>query len=61
SQLWNGTYTQSGATVSVADAGYNKSLAAGGGTASFGFTGSWTGSNSKPAAFTLNGASCTVK
>uniref|UniRef100_UPI003F55BE0C cellulose binding domain-containing protein n=1 Tax=Peterkaempfera podocarpi TaxID=3232308 RepID=UPI003F55BE0C len=60
-QLWNGTLTQSGASVSVADAGYNKSLAAGGGTASFGFTGNWTGSNTKPAAFSLNGTTCTVK
>lgn len=57
-QLWNGTVSQSGAQVSVANASYNGSIATGG-TASFGFNGSWTGSNPAPAAFALNGATCT--
>jgi lysophospholipase L1-like esterase len=57
-QLWNGTGTQTGSTVTVTGTAWNSSLAAGG-TASFGFTGSWMGSNPAPTAFTLNGATCT--
>ncbi|KQV04557.1 MULTISPECIES: cellulose-binding domain-containing protein [unclassified Kitasatospora] len=59
--LWNGAYTQTGAAVSVANLSYNGTLAANGGSTSFGFNGSWTGSNGKPTAFTLNGSACTVK
>jgi lysophospholipase L1-like esterase len=57
-QLWNGSVTQTGAAVTVRDAGWNGSLATNG-TASFGFNGSWTGSNPVPAAFALNGTTCT--
>ena len=57
-QGWNGTFSQSGANVSVANASYNGSVASGG-SVSIGFNGSWTGSNPVPAAFTLNGAACT--
>ncbi|MEU4163635.1 endo-1,4-beta-xylanase [Actinoplanes sp. NPDC026670] len=59
SQLWGGAHTQSGAAVTVSNAAWNGSIAAGGST-SFGFLGSWTGSNPVPAAFTLNGTACTV-
>ncbi|MBS2965682.1 cellulose binding domain-containing protein [Actinocrinis puniceicyclus] len=54
---WNGTFTQSGQNVTVTDAGYNGALATGAGT-SIGFTGTYTGTNTDPTAFTLNGASC---
>jgi hypothetical protein len=47
-QLWNGSYTQSGATVSVKDIGWNGNLGVGG-TAGVGFLGSWTGANGIPA------------
>jgi hypothetical protein len=57
-QLWNGSYTQSGAQVTVTNAGYNGSIGTGG-SASFGFNGSWTGSNPVPTTFTLNGTTCT--
>ena len=57
-QLWNGTVTQSGANVSVRDAGYNGSLATNA-TTSFGFNGAWSGTNTNPSAFTLNGVACT--
>jgi hypothetical protein len=57
-QLWNGSYTQSGAQVTVTNAGYNGSIATGAGT-SFGFNGSWTGSNPVPTGFALNGTACT--
>ena len=58
SQLWNGSVTQSGAAVSVRNAGWNGTVATNG-TASFGFNGAWTGSNPAPTAFTLNGVACT--
>jgi hypothetical protein len=57
-QLWNGTYTQSGSQVTVTNASYNGSLATGTST-SFGFNGAFTTSNSVPSAFTLNGTTCT--
>ena len=46
-QAWNGISTQTGASVSVRNAAYNGSLAAGAST-SFGFTASRTGQNSVP-------------
>jgi endoglucanase len=59
--LWNGTYTQSGASVSVKDAGSNATIAAGGGTVNFGFNINYSGTNAKPTGFTLNGAACQVQ
>ena len=58
SQLWNGSYTQSGANVTVTDAGYNGTIGANGGTATFGFVGSDSGQTTPPAAFFLNGSIC---
>ncbi|MFF5228875.1 cellulose binding domain-containing protein [Dactylosporangium sp. NPDC000521] len=57
-QAWSATVTQSGSQVTAKNAGYNGSLATGAST-SFGFNGSWTGSNPVPASFTLNGTACT--
>jgi hypothetical protein len=57
-QLWNGSYAQSGSQVTVTNAAYNGAIATGANT-SFGFNGSWTGSNTDPAAFSLNGTTCT--
>ena len=48
SNLWNGSYTQTGAAVTVTSASYDSSLPAGG-TATVGFTATYTGSNSAPA------------
>ncbi|MEU7876316.1 non-reducing end alpha-L-arabinofuranosidase family hydrolase [Dactylosporangium sp. NPDC049140] len=56
-QLWNGTVTQSGAQVTVVNAGYNGSIPTNG-TAAFGFNGSWNGTNPVPADFALNGTAC---
>ncbi|MEU3459229.1 endo-1,4-beta-xylanase [Streptomyces sp. NPDC006733] len=56
-QAWSTTLTQSGSQVTAANASYNGSLPAGG-SASFGFNATWTGTNTAPAAFTLNGAAC---
>ncbi len=56
--LWNGTYTQSGASVSVRNAGWNATIAANGGTVNFGFNLSYSGTNTRPTSFTLNGTAC---
>jgi hypothetical protein len=59
--LWNGTYTQSGTSVSVKDAGYNANIPANGGSTNFGFNINYSGTNGKPASFTLNGTTCQVQ
>ena len=59
-QLWNGAETQSGSTVTVTNLNYNASIPAGTSYTAAGFTGTWSGTNSVPTAFTLNGAACTV-
>ena len=56
---WNGTATQSGESVSIANASYNGALAAGQST-SVGFQGTWASSDAPPTTFTLNGASCST-
>ncbi|RSS50919.1 cellulose binding domain-containing protein [Streptomyces sp. WAC01280] len=58
-QMWNATPTQAGTSVTARNAGWNGPVAAGA-SASFGFTGTWTGTNPVPAAFTLGGATCSV-
>jgi cellulase/cellobiase CelA1 len=58
SQLWNGSYTQAGSSVTVTNAAWNGALAANGGTATFGFLGSWNSTNSVPVSFTVNGRTC---
>ncbi|MBE1489371.1 cellulase family glycosylhydrolase [Plantactinospora soyae] len=47
SQAWNATVTSSGSTVTARNVSYNGSLGAGAGT-TFGFIGSWNGSNGAP-------------
>ncbi|MFC6023535.1 cellulose binding domain-containing protein [Plantactinospora solaniradicis] len=47
SQAWNAQLTQSGATASARDVGWNGALAPGG-SATFGFIGSWNGNNPAP-------------
>ncbi|WP_323814249.1 DUF1592 domain-containing protein [Cellvibrio sp. NN19] len=55
SQLWEGSYTQTGANVCVKNVGYNGNLAANG-SISFGLIA--TNPGAAPTAFTLNGADC---
>jgi lysophospholipase L1-like esterase len=50
-QLWNGALTQSGSAVTVKNLGYNGGLAMGG-SATFGFNGSWAGTNTPPSTIT---------
>ncbi|WP_174505148.1 cellulose-binding domain-containing protein, partial [Streptacidiphilus carbonis] len=59
-QLWNGSFSQTGSAVTVTNTSYNGTIAAGG-SASFGFNGSWTTADDPPTAATLNGTACTVK
>ncbi|GAB3434297.1 PQQ-dependent sugar dehydrogenase [Flindersiella endophytica] len=54
---WNATVAQNGSTVSAQNVGYNATIAAGG-SQSFGFQGTYSGTNGTPASFTLNGTSC---
>lgn len=56
-QLWNGNPTQSGGNVSVTNLSYNSTIAPGSNT-NFGFNGSWSGSNTNPTSFKLNGVTC---
>ncbi|MFC7247644.1 cellulase family glycosylhydrolase [Catellatospora aurea] len=57
-QAWNATVTSSGSQVTATNVGYNGTIATNG-TVSFGFNGSWSGTNTNPTAFTLNGVACT--
>ena len=54
---WSGTWTQSGKNISVASASWNGSLATGAST-QIGANFSYTGTNTAPATFTLNGTTC---
>jgi hypothetical protein len=54
---WNGNWTQSGKAVTVTNASYNGSLGTGG-TANPGAQFSYSGTNTAPTAFTLNGVGC---
>ncbi|MET8943615.1 glycoside hydrolase family 6 protein [Streptomyces sp. NPDC004542] len=56
---WNAKITQSGSSVSVTNESYNGTLATGG-SASFGFQASYSGTNAVPATFTLDGVTCNV-
>jgi len=56
---WNGTPSQSGENVTITNASYNATIAAGANT-SLGFQGTWTSSDAAPTAFTLNGNNCTT-
>lgn len=58
-QLWNGSVSQSGNTVTITSASYNGQVAAGAAVnPAPGFNGSWNGSNPNPTSFTLNGTAC---
>ncbi|MYY02722.1 cellulase family glycosylhydrolase [Streptomyces sp. ATexAB-D23] len=57
--MWGGTSAQSGGSVTVVPASYTSAIAANG-SVTVGFTGSQNGTNTAPAAFTLDGAACTA-
>ncbi|MFG1675435.1 cellulose binding domain-containing protein [Micromonospora sp. NPDC049282] len=58
-QAWGATYTQSGAQVTATNVAYNGAIGPGG-TVTFGFIARWSGANTRPTAFTLNGQNCGV-
>lgn len=56
-QGWSATWSQAGNQVTAKNLDWNGNLATGAST-SIGFNGSWSGSNPKPTAFTVNGVTC---
>jgi len=63
SNSWNGTVTQSGASVTVSQQSGQtwQNIPTGGSYSGFGFNGNWNGTtNAIPTAFSLNGTACTV-
>lgn len=56
-QMWNATFSQSGGTVRASSVEWNAGLEPGA-SATFGFIGSWTGSNRVPETFAVNGVTC---
>ena len=57
SQGWSGNWSQSGAAITVTNASWNGSLAAGAST-QIGANFTYSGANTAPTAFTLNGTAC---
>jgi cellulase/cellobiase CelA1 len=63
SNSWNGSVSQSGASVTVSEQSGQtwENIPAGGSYSGFGFNGTWNGTtNAIPTAFSLNGTACTV-
>ncbi|GGY42442.1 cellulose binding domain-containing protein [Streptomyces djakartensis] len=58
-RAWNAEAAQSGTTVTAKNVGWNGNVATGS-SVSFGFTASWSGTNTKPTAFRLGERSCAV-
>jgi hypothetical protein len=57
-QAWNANYTQSGANASLTNASWNAAIGAGATISGMGFNGSYSGANTAPTAFYLNGQLC---
>ncbi|MGX9885010.1 cellulose binding domain-containing protein [Streptomyces sp. NPDC002276] len=58
-QLWNADWVQSGAAVTAKNVSWNGTVAAGS-SVGFGFTGSWSGVNTKPTSFKVGDQACAV-
>ncbi|MET8042207.1 cellulase family glycosylhydrolase [Micromonospora sp. NPDC005215] len=56
-QAWSATVTSSGDQVTAKNVSYNAAIATNA-TVNFGFNGSWTGGNTAPTSFALNGVTC---
>ena len=54
---WNAAVAQTGTHVTATNLSYNATIAAGTST-NFGFQAAYTGTNTPPGQFTLNGSSC---
>ena len=57
SNIWNSSVAQDGAEVSITNSGGNSGISPGG-SVSFGFQGTYSGTNDVPNNFTLNGVAC---
>ncbi len=57
-QSWNSTYSQNGAVVTLNSASWNGSIAPGATQSGIGFNGAYSGSDTPPATFYLNGTLC---
>jgi hypothetical protein len=55
---WNAAVTGNSGAVTVRNTSHNGAIPAGG-SASFGFQGTYSGTFATPSSFTLNGAACT--
>lgn len=58
-QGWSASWSQSGSRVTAVNESWNGSLGTGA-SVTIGFTGSWSGGNPAPTAFTLNGLACSA-
>ncbi|MFE2440111.1 cellulose binding domain-containing protein [Streptomyces sp. NPDC059409] len=56
-QMWNAEHTRSGTTVTAKNVDWNAGVAPGA-SVSFGFTGSWSGTNAEPSSFALGDRVC---
>jgi Glycosyl hydrolase family 12/Cellulose binding domain len=56
---WGATVTQNGQAVTARNVSYNNTIAPGG-TQTFGFQGTYSGTNASPSSFTLNGTTCST-
>ncbi|MCZ9343164.1 cellulose-binding domain-containing protein, partial [Streptomyces sp. TRM76130] len=57
--MWGGTPTQSGSSVTVTAASYTSAIPTGG-SVTVGFTGTKLSTNAAPTGFTLNGTNCSA-
>ncbi|ACU75804.1 cellulose-binding family II [Catenulispora acidiphila DSM 44928] len=57
---WNATWSQSGANVTASSESFNGAIAPGA-SVQIGFTGTYSGANAKPTAFTINGQPATTQ
>ena len=57
-ESWDSTYSQSGANAKLTNASYNAAIAPGATISGIGFNASYSGANTAPAAFSLNGTLC---
>jgi|GEM_PF-783215 len=58
-QMWDATFTQTDGTISAHNESWNDTIAPGD-SVTFGFLADWSGANTNPTSFRLNGISCTV-
>ena len=57
-ESWDSSYSQSGANAKLTNASYNAAIAAGATITGIGFNASFSGTNTAPSAFSLNGTLC---